>query len=167
MEIVMKKLQGKRGEIALELGIALLVGTLLFLVVFNIRHGFQTVDMVTDRTNEAVLSVAAYNRYQVFGGSREGEAVARNYNGTAWTREVLTDDVSGTLARSLGASVNGGTLYREGSFRIDALSTSYINSDGGALHFNTTMELTIYLLGGDHLSITVPLEVKTTYEAKF
>jgi hypothetical protein len=37
----------------------------------------------------------------------------------------------------------------------------------GRLNFVTTLHITLYLMGGDRMAISLPLEVKTTYEAKF
>ena len=135
-------------------------------MVFNIRHAYQVIDRVIDRTNEAVLAVAASNGPRALQGVREAEAVVRTYNGVDWSRVVTSDEVLYTLGESLGATVGHQSLSREG-FRIDHLTTSYTNNDGGALNFITTMDLTISLLGGNSLTITRPLEVRTTYEAKF
>lgn len=170
MEIAEKaarKLGEKRGEIALRLGLILLGAIMLFVLVFNIRHAYQVVDLVRDRTNEAVLSVAAVNGPSASGGVREGEAVSRTYTGASWQRGVTTDAVLDALQRSLGADRSGQSLVRKGSYRIDSLVTYYVNEDGDALHFTTTMRLTIFLMGGDALKVDKTLEVKTKYEAKF
>lgn len=168
MEIAMiRKLQEQRGAIALRLSIVFLVATLLFLVVFNVRHVYQVTDLVIERTNEAVLAVAAFNGPGSLGGIRDGEAAARIYTGSDWERVVTSEDVRYTLARSLGATMNGQSLIRADSYRIDHLATSYINADGENLQFVTTMDLTIPLMGLGVLPITRPLEVKTTYEARF
>lgn len=170
MEVAKKaarKLRGNRGEIALRLGLILLGAVILFVLVFNIRHAYQVVDLIRDRTNEAVLSVAAVNGPGVAGGVREGEAVSRNYTGAFWQRGVTTEAVLDALQRSLGADRSGQSLIREGSYRIDGLATAYVNEDGAALHFTTTLRLTIFLMGGDALKVDKTLEVKTTYEAKF
>lgn len=166
MEVVIRKLREQRGEISLNLGLILLFAVFLFLVVFNIRHAYQVVDRVIDKTNEAVLAQAAVNGPTAAGGIREGAAVARNYNGTAWRRIVTSDGVLASLQQSMGGSVNGRSLVREG-FRIDNLTTTFVNADGGNLHFITSLDLTIYLLGGDVLPVTRHLEVESTYEAKF
>lgn len=167
MEVVMRRLREQRGEISLRLGLTLLVAVLIFLVVFNIRHAYQVTDMVIDKTNEAVLAIAAFNGPTAAGGIREGAAVVRNYNGAVWRRIVTNDGVLTSLQQSVGGTVSGGTLLRAGSFRIDNLVTTFVNADGDDLHFVTNLDLTIYLLGGDTLSVTRHLEVKTTYEAKF
>lgn len=166
MEVICRKIHEQRGEISLRLCFILLGAILLFLVVFNVRHAYQTIDLVIDRTNEAVLAVAAANGYRTFGGVREGEAVARNYNGASWSRTVTTEEVLYALGSSLNATISGDSLIREG-YRIDHLSTSYVNADGNALHFVTNMDITIFLLGGTALTVGRHLEVKTTYEAKF
>lgn len=167
MEVVLRKVREGRGEVAFQLGLILLGATLLFMIVFNIRHAYQVADLVKDRTNEAVLSVAAINGPSTAGGVREGEAVARTYTGSYWQRSVTTDAVIDALQRSLGATRSGQSLVKEGSYRIDGLSTSYVNADGSALHFTTTMRLTVFLMGGNALKVERTLEVRTTYEAKF
>lgn len=169
MEIAMirQKLREQRGAIALRLSIVFLVATLLFVVVFNIRHVYQVTDLVIERTNEAVLAVAAYNAPGSLGGIRDGEAAARRWDGSDWERIVTSEDVWYTLARSLGATSNGLSLVRGDSYRIDNLTTRYVNADGENLRFVTTMDLTIPLMGLGSLPITRPLEVKTTYEARF
>lgn len=166
MKAMIQKLQDKRGEIALRLGLLFLVATFLFVIVFDIRHAFQAIDTVKDRTNEAVLAVAAINGPRALGGLRDGEATVRNYNGSAWERIVTTEDVVATLGRSLNATVSGNSLTREG-YHIDNITTTYVNSDGGNLHFVTNMDITIFLLGGENLAIDAHMEVKSTYEAKF
>lgn len=168
MEVAVRKLREKSGEIALRLSLTLLVAVLLFLVVINIRHAYQVIDQVMDRTNEAVLAVAAVNGPRALSGVREADGLVRNYDGANWNRVVTTNEVLYALGISLGAYADGPqSLIRDGSYRIDHLVTSYVNSDGGVLHFVTTMDLTISLLGGDSLTVTRPLEVRTTYEAKF
>lgn len=160
MEVVFKKLREERGEIGLRLAILLLVSVLLFLLVFNIRAAYQVTDMVIDKTNEAVLAQAALNGHKTTSGVREGAAVDRYSTVTA-------DGVLSLLQKDLGGTLNGSSLLREGSFLISNLSTHFVNAEGDNLHFTTTFELTIYLLGGDSLSVTRRLEVKSTYEARF
>lgn len=170
MEVVsriFRKLREQQGEIALRLGFVLLGAVLLFMIIFNIRHAYQVIDMVIDRTNEAVMAVAAVNGPNTAHGIREGETVARIYNGSSWRHSTINSDVIRTLQRSLGGTASGQTLIREGNYRIDNLATSYVNADGNDLHFVTTMDLTISLMGGDTLTVTRHLEVRTTYEAKF
>lgn len=168
MEVVLRKLRERNGEIALRLSLALLIGVILLLVILNVRHAYQVTDMVIDRTNEAVLAVAAANGPKTHDGVREGEAVARTtYDGAAWQREAITSDAVLTALRdSTGATLSGSSLIKSGSYRIDNLSTSYVNFDGVNLHFTTKLDLTIYLLGGN-LSIRTHQEVRTTFEEKF
>lgn len=161
------KLREQRGEIAVELTMGFLIAILVLIVLLNIRHGYQTIDRVVERTNEVVLAVAAANGPRALGGVREGEAIVRKYDGAAWDRAVTSEEVLYSLQSSLGATLSGRSLIREGSYRIDALHTACVNVDGDKLNFITTMDVTLYLMGGDHLSMTIPLEVKTTYEAKF
>lgn len=168
MEMIWKKLREQRGEIALRLGFGFLGAILLFLVVLNIRHVYQVIDVVIDRTNEAVLAVAAINGPGSAGGVREGEATARYFDGAAWQRAVSSRTVADALHESLGGMLAGNTIIREGNYRIDNLSTAFVNQNGGKLHFTTTMDISISLLvGGGALSVNRRLEVKTTYEPKF
>lgn len=167
MEVALQKLRDQRGEIGLRAAVTLFVAVLLFLMVFDVRHAYQTADRVIDKTNEAVLAVAAANGPSASGGIREGSAVSRRHAGGNWQRLVTTTEVIGHLKASLGGEVQGSSIIRQGAFKAENIQTTYVNADGGALHFKTTMDLTVYLLGGDHLAITRTLEVLTTYEAKF
>ena len=152
----------------MRLCVILLVAVLIFLVLFNIRHVYQTIDTVIDRTNEAVLAVAAYNGPGSSAGVREGEALARKYTGADWQRAVTTHAVLDALQGSLGGVVSDNSLVKEGNYRIDNLRTVYDNQDGGVLHFTTSMDISITLLvGGGNVSVGRHLEVKTTYEARF
>lgn len=168
MEMIRRKLQEQQGEISLRLCLIFLVAVLIFLVVLNVRHAYQVIDVVIDRTNEAVLAVAAYNGPGSAGGVREGEALARKYTGTDWQRAVTTSAVLDALHGSLGGVVSGNSLIKEGNYRIDNLTTSYVNQDGGQLHFTTNMDISITLLLWDGtLEVGRHLEVNTTYEPKF
>lgn len=168
MEVIRRKLQDQRGEISLRLCLILLVTVLLFLIVLNVRHVYQVIDVVIDRTNEAVLAVAAYNGPGSAGGVREGEAVARRYTGADWRRAVTTTAVLDAMQRSLGGTVTGHSLVREGNYRIDNITVSYVNQDGNHLNFTTNMDISITLLVGDGtLEVGRHLEVSTTYESKF
>lgn len=166
--MIRRKLRSQRGEIAFRLCWLLVAIVLLFLIVFNLRHVYQTIDLVIDRTNEAVLAVAAYNGPGSAGGVREGEAVARKYTGAEWRRAVTTEAVLEAMQRSLGGTVTGRSLVREGSYHIDNIAVSYVNQDGGQLHFTTNMDISITLLLWDGtLEVGRHLEVNTTYEPKF
>ena len=168
MEVIKRKLQEENGEIALNLSLILLVSVIIFLIVFNVHHAYQATSRIKDRTNEAVLAVAAANGSGVVKGIRESEAVARKYDGAYWQREVSTDAVIDALEVSLRCTAGSNYLVqRDGAFRLDNVATTYINADGDKLRFKTTMDITIYLVGGSGLSITFPLEVTTTYESRF
>lgn len=168
MEMIRRKLQEQNGEISLRLSLILLGSVVIFLIAFNVHHAYQTTDRIIDRTNEAVLAVAAENGPGTAKGIRESAAVARRYDGAYWRREVSTDAVIDALETSLRCTAgNNYLVQQDGAFRLDNVATTYVNADGDKLHFRTTMDLTIYLVGGSALSITVPLEVTTTYESKF
>lgn len=165
--MIFRKLRDRSGEISFRLCWILVAAVLLFLIVFNVRHVYQTIDVVIDRTNEAVLAVAAYNGPGSAGGVREGEAVARRYTGADWQRAVSTSAVLEAMQRSLGGTVSGNSLVRE-NYRINDLQVTYVNQDGDQLHFKTTMNISITLLvGGGTLEVGRHLEVNTTYESKF
>lgn len=159
MEVI-KKLREQRGEIGLRLSLMLLLSVLLFLVVFNIRHAYQITDMVIDKTNEAVLAQAALNGHKTTSGVREGAAVDRSDS-------VYSIGVLELLQKDLGGTLNGSSLLRDRSFLISNLTTHFVNAEGSDLHFTTTLELTIYLIGRDNLALTRTLEVNSTYEARF
>ncbi len=168
MEMMRRKLRENNGEVALNLSLILLGAVIIFLIVFSVHHAYQATDRIIDRTNEAVLAVAAANGPGTSKGIRESEAVARKYDGAYWRREVTTDAVIDALEVSLRCTAGSNYLVqRDGAFRLDNVATTYINADGDKLCFKTTMDLTIYLVGGSGLSITFPLEVTTTYESRF
>jgi len=168
LEIALRKLRDQSGEISLKLPLILLVGVILLVIVLNARHAFQCLARVQDGTNEAVLAVAALNGPAADAGVREGNAVVRRYTGAGWARAVSSGDVLAALQQTMGGTVTGGSLFKEGSFRIDDLVTTFVNVDGGYLHFKTTLKLTIFLMGGSGLAVSsIPLEVFTTYEPKF
>lgn len=168
MEIA-EKFREERGEASLHLAVILLVGMLLFAAAMQVHHVYAVLDMAAEKTNEAVLAVAASNVPEVYRGVRESDGTARRYNAGAWGHTVSTDAVLEALGASLGAVPHGDGLLIEGSFQINRLRTTYINMDGGNLNFTTTMEVVIPLtLGGGGLpAIHSSLEVKTTYEPKF
>lgn len=168
MEVIWRKLRERNGEISLRLSLILLGAVLIFIIVFNINYAYQVTDRIKDRTNEAVLAVAAANGPGAVAGIRESEALARKYDGAYWQRQVSTDAVIDALETSLRCTAGSDYLIqRDGAFRLDNVATAYANADGDKLRFTTTMDLTIYLMGGNALAIEIPLEVTTTYDPRF
>lgn len=168
MEMMQRKLKEENGEISIQLSLLLLGSVILILIIFNIRHAYQVTDRIIDRTNEAVLAVAAANGPGAIAGIRESDALVRSYDGAHWRRVVTTDAVIDALGTSLRCTAIGNTMVHQGgAFRLDNVATTYTNADGSKLCFTTTMDLTIYLVSNTSLSISIPLEVTTTYDPKF
>lgn len=169
MEIAAAKLRETRGEVTLHLAVILLASVILISGGMQVHHVYAVVDMVTGKTDEAVLAVAADNGPQIFKGIRESAGVARRYEDGSWVGFVSTEAVEEALRTSLEAVQDGGDLLVKGSYRIENLETHFENAEGAHLNFTTTMTLEIPLsMGGDILPpIHKTLEVKTTYEPKF
>lgn len=165
----MEKLTERRGEIAPLGGIILLVCILLLTIALQVNNAYATVDQITAKTNQAVLSVAASNVGKVHDGVREGTGSARQARGSSWSRIVTTDAVVQSLTASLDATRSGSTLTRENGVQLVSVRTSFINADGSNLNFTTTMTIKIplSLAGGVLPPLQYDLVVHTTYEAKF
>ena len=169
MELIASKLREERGEVALLGGVILLVSIIFLTVALQVNHTYATIDMVKERTNAAVLAVAASNVTKIHDGVREGDWIARAFDGTAWNHIVSTDAVIHSLAISLHAAQSGTVLTRDNGVQLTNIHTSAANHDGEKLNFTTT--LTIYIplsfAGGTLPPIQHDLVVYTTYEAKF
>lgn len=57
--MTMKKLQEQRGEMAPQMAIILMVAVMLLSVALQVHHVYAVLDLTINKTNEAVLSVAA------------------------------------------------------------------------------------------------------------
>lgn len=169
MELIASKLREERGEVTLWGAAILLVSIILFTVALEVNHTYVTIDMVKERTNAAVLAVAASNVSKVHDGVREGAGTARAFNGSSWNYIVSTDAVIHGLIISLNATQSGTALTRDNGVQLTAIHTSAANNDGGKLNFTTTLIVKIPLsVGGGALPpIEHNLEVHTTYEPKF
>lgn len=91
-------------------------------------------DLTINKTNKAVLSVAASNGAEMYGGIREGAGTAGRYRSDDWSSMVSTSDVMNALRTSLGAEAQGSGLLVDGSFQIDDLQTNFVNMEGGNLN---------------------------------
>ena len=171
MESVAAKLKNKHGEIALKLGILLVVLTLVIFLAMQVWRIYFAFDSAKEKTNQAVLAVAAYNVAEFYGGAREGDGQARHpLGGGNFDSVVSTEDVIAQLAVMLNAEViDNTTLHKEGNYRIEHLNVQYLNSVNGNLNFKTTFTLAIqFSFSGEQLDgIVSEVEVRTTYEPKF
>jgi hypothetical protein len=169
LAVLKAKLLEECGELA-PLGAAiLLIGSLLLAVALQVNYVYATVDQIKDRTNTAVLAVAAGNAPAAHDGIREGESTARHFNGVTWSRAVSTAAVTQSLAAALNATADGPDLLRENGGRLTDIQVTAHNDDGGTLSFTTTMTVVIPLsvAGGVLPPVLQRVEVHTTYEPKF
>ena len=124
-----------------------------------------------EKTNEAVLAVAAVNVPEFYGGAREGDGFARHPEDGYFAFNVTTDDVVDRLVQSLDATnlSEDDTITVGESFSVASLRTQYVNYSGGNLNFQTTLTATVPLeLGGILFpAVTKNMEVKTSYAPKF
>lgn len=170
MEVVSGKLRETKGEVALHLSVIVLIATVLMAAAMQVHHVYAVVDRVTDKTNEAVLSVAAANVAGVFPGVRESDWLARQHvSASFWVHLVSTGEVMDALQLSLSATEAGDTGLTAESFSMTGIRTRYNNAEGGHLNFITTMTIEIPLSFGQPLlpPVQYDLEVHTTYEPKF
>ena len=158
-----------RGSVALSAALILLLGGLLLAVSLEVYHVYSVAERVREKTDEAVLSVAAVNVGEFYGGARESDGNARHPVGGGFSSTVLTDAVLEDLAAALGGVKGTNSILDEGSYEIRDLQTVYENTDGEILHFQTTLTLRVELsLGGQLLPyVTLPLTVRSDYAAKF
>lgn len=169
MAFIKAKLLEHRGEIAPQGAVILLISVILLTVALQVNYVYATVDQVKEKTNTAVLAVAASNVGAVYEGVREGEGAARQFSGITWSRIVSTDAVKESMMTALNATASGSTLTRANGVRLDNIHVAVSNNDGGKLNFTTTMTVIIPLsIGGGVLPpIQQRVEVNTTYEPKF
>lgn len=154
-----------------ESALVCLIGLMLLAVCLETGRIYITVNMIMSKADAAVLSVAAANVANVYGGVRESSGTARSVSDGEWAELVSTDEVINSLMEVLNLSPAGDTLERlspgnKTVYRLSNLNTAYINTEGTNLNFKTTLTVTIPLnfLG---LNINQNLEVSTTYDAKF
>lgn len=169
MAFIRAKLFEQRGEIAPAGAAILIIGVILLTVALQVNYVYATVDQIKEKTNTAVLSVAASNVGAVHDGVREGESAARHFTGTVWSRIVSTDAVVESMTVALNATASGAKLTRTNGVQLDSIHVAVSNNDGGKLNFTTTMTVKIPLsVGGGILPpIQQRVEVHTTYEPKF
>ena len=170
MEIALAKLRETRGEVAIHLTVIVLAATFLVAAAMQVSHVYGVIDRVQDKTNQAVLSVAAANVARVFPGGRESDWLSRQHiSGSAWRHLVSTGEVVDALAISLSAADSEMSTLTAESFTLSNIHTRYDNAEGGHLNFTTTMTVVVRISFGQPLipPIQYRLEVHTTYEPKF
>lgn len=169
------KLQDNRGESALGMSLIILGLVLLTGAAMEYHRVFNLFDGITDTVSGAVVSVAAVNCPNVFGGVRESEALARIHDGSSWEQLVSTDDVKDKLIDVLTLTESGDSLIRytpvkgQENYRIKNLTVNYLNNDGDVLNFESqfTVSIPIYFAGEILPPITKEMKVKSRYESKF
>ena len=167
---IKKKLLEKSGTVALNIGIVVIVLVLLLAVTIEVYRMYHITNVVKDETNAAVLAVAAINVSGFYGGAREGDGQARTPSPGDFSYLVQTDDVMIMMANSLSLETMGNDrLAQQGNFAIEDIHVRFENYTNETLNFVTQMELVIELsLSGEFLpNVRLPLEVKTSYHAKF
>ena len=149
------------------MAVILLIGVMLLSVYMNVRHVYDTIDTVSEKTNEAVLAVAAANVAETYGGTREGVGTARRHMGGSWGNFVSTTEVINSLQRMTNSTRQNNDLTAA-SYTLANISTRYVNIQNGNLNFITTVTVKIPISVGVPVPpIETVLEVHTTYEPKF
>ncbi|WP_352415538.1 hypothetical protein [Oscillibacter ruminantium] len=167
-----EKLREQRGELLLDSALKLLIWAIVLSAGVEIFHVYHTLGLVREKTNEAVLAVAAVNVAEFYGGAREADGFARHpEDGGTFGFSIATDDVVDQLVQSLHTtdlSVDD-TITVGKSFSVTSLQTRYTNYSAGNLNFQSTLTVTVPLeLGGLLLpAVTKQMEVKTSYAPKF
>jgi hypothetical protein len=166
-----EKLKEQRGEFLLKTAVELLIGAIVLSAGVEVFHVYHTLGIVREKTNEAVLAVAAVNVPEFYGGAREGDGFARHTEDGGFAFNITTDDVVDQLVQSLGATdlSEDDTITVGKSFSVTSLHTQYVNCSDGDLNFETTLTATVPLeLGGLLLpAVTKNMEVRTSYAPKF
>ena len=166
------KLQEQRGEFLFITAVKLLAAAILLSAGMEVFHVYHTLGVVREKTNEAVLAVAAVNVAEFYGGAREADGFARHPEDSGtFAYSIATDDVVDQLIQSLNATdrKDDDTIVVGSSFNVSALSTRYVNATGGNLNFQSNLTATVPLkIGGMLLpAVTKRMEVKTSYAPKF
>lgn len=166
MEIICNKLRCQRGDMALRLGALAVVFAFVLFTVMQIARFYFVLDGVQEKTNEAVLAVAAINVPEFYGGAREGEGQARHPLGDGGFESLVsTDDVLAQMATTVGAEMTEeNVLLKQGNFAIEDLSVQYVNQSGGNLNFKTTLTVQIFFSFGNFKK---HMNVYTSYAPKF
>ncbi len=171
MEKLRNKLRQHKGDIGIESALTCLIGFMLLALSLEVGRVYITVNSIKSKTDSAVLAVAAANVVNVYDGVRESSGAARAVSDGEWEELVETGQVRNALISILSLSQSGEALERISTnnktvYRLSSLNTSYVNAEGNNLNFKTNMTVTIPL-GFLEIEINQPLEVRTTYEAKF
>ncbi|MEA4894092.1 MAG: hypothetical protein VB064_02390 [Oscillospiraceae bacterium] len=169
---VKHKLSENTGSIMVESALVCLIGLMLLAVCIESACCYLTISMIRNKTDSAVLSVAAANVANIYDGVRESAGNAREISAGDWSEYVATDDVRSALADMLSLTESGEnhmdriTSENGTAYIISGLKTSYVNNEGDDLNFMTTLTVTIPL-HFLNINLNQNLEVKTTYEARF
>lgn len=170
METLKRKLYEKRGEVALQGAIILLVAVIVFAAALEGIHIYHTTTEVKDKTTEAVLAAAAHNVAGIYQGVRESDWYARQYNDSTWSANADGSQVFYQLIQSTGGQqTDEDSILVQNSYIITNFKTTHDNTSVDGLNFTSTMTLEIFFKIGGIVDTTIPidLEVQTSYAAKF
>lgn len=156
------------GSIALHLSFALLGAMMLLTAGVTVYQMWYAVNMSKEKTNEAVLAVAAYNVATFYGGAREGDGQAR-VAANNFSAVIYTDDVMDQLMKTLPATQTAeNSITKEGAFTMANMETVYENNADGALNFTTTYTLVIPInLLSAETTVEIDITTRSSYDPKF
>lgn len=163
------KLRSQNGESSLHMGIVCVVGIFLIAIGLSTFHIFTVCSYARTKVDEAVLSVAAYNIPEFYGGAREMSGQARHALGSGqFDSDVFSGDVIDQLGRSIGGEIAGNTITKS-SWKIEDLHTAYNNSEGGNLNFTTHLTVKVPFKVGNLPPIVIEkrMEVSSSYAPRF
>ncbi len=157
------------GSIALHLSFALLGAMMLLAAGVTVYQMWYAVNMSKEKTNEAVLAVAAYNVATFYGGAREGDGQARVAAHEGFAAVVTTDDVMNQLMKTLPASqTSENAITKEDAFTMADMETVYENYANGVLNFTTTYTLVIPInLLSAETTVEIDVTTRSSYDPKF
>lgn len=168
---VSAKLKDCSGDFLLRSAITVTIAALTLSAAIAVYHVYHVIGAVRDKTNEAVLSVAAANVSEFYGGARDSDGFARHREDGRFAESITTDAVVDQLAQSLGATdvSDDDTITVGTAYTVSGTNTRYFNSSGTNLNFLTRLTVTVPLSVGGLIpaSITKTIEVSTSYDPKF
>lgn len=158
------------GAIALHLALILLIGSMILSAGVVVYQMWYAVNMSKEKTNEAVLAVAAYNVSVFYGGAREGDGQARTAANANFYAYVATEDVMEQLLKTLPATqTDADTITKDGDgFSMTDMVTTYENYSNGVLNFTTTytLRIPIRLLSAE-TTVDIDITTNSSYDPKF
>ncbi len=169
----LKSLRSKCGAAMFKAIMILMILMIIVSFLFQIFVIYSTANSVRIAVQDAVLSVAAANKPNIFQSLREGN--------TSVTDEIAaslltTDELSAKLCTALGLSQDGTILVREGAggslYTIKNMTVTpdntYSRDKEITLSFVTEFELEIPIAQYWNFgSISIPMRIHSQYTSKF